>query len=120
MKLEMLKCGLPTLIRFSPTLKLSFDTLKIVEKTLTESIDTYSLEYYENVIKNYGVKPPAEWKCFELADVPGLYAIENPFYCQRYLVKKSLSDYPNKPNKTNLDLHQERGLDDSLWSRCIK
>jgi hypothetical protein len=70
---------------------------------------------YDTIIKKYGIKSPVEWKCFELSDIPGLFVIQNPFCSQRYFVKKSLLEYPNKPNKTNLDLH-EKARGEVLWN----
>jgi hypothetical protein len=68
----------------------------------------------------YGLKDLSEWKCYELIDIPGLFVIPNPFKNghQRYFIKRSLADYHNMPNKTNLDAHIKR--ENNLWHEAIK
>lgn len=73
-----------------------------------------------NDVKNYGLKPISEWRCYELINNPGLFVISNPFKSgyQRYFVKKCLGDYHELPNKTNLDLHMKR--EGNLWKNAIR
>ncbi|XP_052899796.1 nucleic acid dioxygenase ALKBH1 isoform X2 [Anopheles moucheti] len=66
-----------------------------------------------------GLKPPREWKVYELSTRPGLLLLANPFTCegQRHWMMRSLVDYPMSPNTTNqsniAQLNQDVG--DSWW-----
>ena len=71
--------------------------------------------------RNYGFKSSEQIKCYEPNHLPGLFILPNPFKngYQRYFIKKCLRDYPNLPNRTNLDAHMNRnGL--NLWLNAIK
>lgn len=84
--------------------------------------DEQFLANNQDLIKTYGLIEPNKWNCFELKYVPGLLVIPNPFKngYQRYFVKKALDDYPNLPNKTNIDLHTKRNPGENLWLEAIK
>lgn len=67
---------------------------------------------------NYGIR--LDFKCYESVEHKGLYLIPNPFIngCQRFIIKKLVSEYHNQPNKTNLDFHIKR--DGNLWTEAVK
>ncbi|EDV99861.1 GH12171 [Drosophila grimshawi] len=52
-----------------------------------------------------GLQSPNDWRCYTLANHPGLLVIRNPFTPtgQRYWIARSLRDYPQAPNYVNLD-----------------
>ena len=77
-------------------------------------------EKHKSFFDLYGLNDLSEWKCYELIDIPGLFVIPNPFRNghQRYFIKKSLADYHDLPNKTNLDAHIKR--ESNIWHEAEK
>uniref|UniRef100_A0A182M8L5 Fe2OG dioxygenase domain-containing protein n=1 Tax=Anopheles culicifacies TaxID=139723 RepID=A0A182M8L5_9DIPT len=67
----------------------------------------------------WGLRPPKEWKVYELSTRPGLIMLANPFSCagQRHWMMRCLVDYPTYPNTTNLsNLNQtNREAGNSWW-----
>ncbi|XP_058818592.1 nucleic acid dioxygenase ALKBH1 [Topomyia yanbarensis] len=51
-----------------------------------------------------GIINSSSWRVFELVGRPGLLFISNPFTkrAQRYWIRRSLCDYPQTPNRTNI------------------
>lgn len=76
----------------------------------------------EEILNKYGLKNINDWKIFEVKQLPGLLVIPNPFKngYQRFFIKKFLLECPNLPNKTNLDLHIHRKLEDNLWLNAVR
>lgn len=90
------------------------------EKDTTKGIKEFGLDVdsiYEAVMP--GLKPVYQWKCFEIADRPGLIFIRNPFtpQGQRYWMTRCVRDYPKHPNVVNLNtkLFSQSVIDD-WWS----
>ncbi|KAG1655887.1 Nucleic acid dioxygenase ALKBH1 [Nymphon striatum] len=77
-----------------------------------EYVDTKTVEEATEL----GLIPPNEWEIFSSV-MPGVYFIKNPFTAdgQMRWIRSCLSDYPVKPNKTNLDRHVNIGTDDNIW-----
>ncbi|XP_070578438.1 nucleic acid dioxygenase ALKBH1-like [Ptychodera flava] len=91
----------------------------------SDKIEAYNLDSTccqdELVLNKFGLKPVKEWKVYRLKESPGFIFIVNPFIpgYQRYWVKRSLKDFPEKPNMRNLDLYMEVAESDNIWESRI-
>lgn len=61
------------------------------------------------ICHSLGLRDHQKWLVFSLHSNPGFLFVRNPFLVsgQQHWVRKSLEEYPLKPNRTNLDAHFE-------------
>ncbi|XP_026482626.1 nucleic acid dioxygenase ALKBH1-like [Ctenocephalides felis] len=67
---------------------------------------------------SYFLKPIEQWEIYEVTNRPGLLFIQNPFttHGQRYWTIRSLKEYSQKPNKSNIDNLNLLNENEQWWS----
>ncbi|KAK9511692.1 hypothetical protein O3M35_000306 [Rhynocoris fuscipes] len=79
-----------------------------------------SLNESEVAFEKLGLIPPTEWKIFQITSQSGLLFVKNPFTWegQRFWINKCIVEYPQQPNKTNLDAHGLLCPGENWWKIC--
>jgi len=98
------------------------DFSSVIDFTDSDNIkQVHSIPVSTNLSHLPGLLSTSEWKAFAHHDLPGLVVISNPFlaWCQRYLIRRCVRDYPSAENVTNLDAHRTGSPLQSVWEQAL-
>lgn len=99
------------------------DHMAQISSEYYETITGSKLREDESMWDNWKLQHPSKWRVYYSKSIgEGFYFIKNVFTPDQeyYWSKRCLNDYPQNPNKTNLDLHHGGYLQESIWSLLHK